>query len=254
MATTHRNLARLAASVLLMAAATTAPVPRPSAAPADDPAIARSFAQLADADPAVRDAARERLMGLSADALPALCSVAKGARPLRPDQAGVLHEIVTQVFLSADPYATAQGEPTRWIMGQNWPRWFSGGERVGAPVVNRWPGFPSRRVLRDGDLILGLYTDPNAAADRPPDVPTPAVSDLVEGMRNLPTLPRMTFAVLRDGRTLRLTVALVAEPLETVNRIPAATAAFLGDRQRRADDYWQDHFAPVVSPPDPIGE
>ncbi len=35
----------------------------------------------------------------------------------------------------------------------------------------------------------------------------------------------------------------------TAGRRPAAVAGFLNDRQRRADEYWRDQFAPVVGPP-----
>ncbi len=227
-------------ALLAVVAATTAPVPAPP--------VGRWFAELADADPAVRDAARERLMGLSADDLPTLREAVRAAGPVAPAQAEALPEIVRQVFLAADPYDVDDG-PRQWIMGQGWPRDVRHAERLGVPVVNRWPGFPARRWLRDGDLILGLYLDPDAPVGRPVDWPTHDVDDLIEGTRRCPSLPRLGLLVLREGRPIRVTASLVPEPAATVGRQPSAVAGFLNDRQRRADDYWREQFAPVVTPP-----
>jgi hypothetical protein len=206
----------------------------------------------------VREAAREALMGLSADrGLPQLLAVVRAAGPLRPDQAAALPEIVRQLRLTDEPYDMALGgndDETRYILGQDWPGVPRGQDRLGVPVVHRWPGFPSRRLLRDGDLILGLYNDPAAPPDRPPDVPTHQVEDLVEGMRACPTRPLLAMLVLRDGRTIRVTGTMVVEPLATAGRRPGAVAGFLADRQRVADDYWQEQFAPLLDPAPPTTE
>ncbi len=245
----RRSAIRATSAVLLLtAAATTAPsTTGPATAPAVDPPIARWFDQLADPDPAVRDAAAERLSGLPADALPRLLAVARAARPVAPAQAAALYEIVRQAFLAGLPYDTA-GTP-KYILGQSWPFELRQGERVGVPVVNRWPGLPARRVLRDGDLILGLYADLDAPPDRPADVPTPGPAELIEAMQACPTQPRLALRVLRAGRPVRVTATMVVEPVQTADRVPTEVAAFLDERQRRADDYWQHTFAPVLCPP-----
>ena len=241
----HRTHAAL---TLLLAGATTAPTTAPTTGPA--PPIARWFDQLADPDPAARDAARERIMGLTPGDLPALLDAVRSARPVRPAQAAALHEVVCHVVLSADPYDTRDDAGPTYIMGQAWPldvRY--GPDRPGVPVVERWPGFPARRFLRDGDLILGLYADADAPFDRPPDVPTHTVRDLVYAQQSCPSLPRMAMSVLRDGRVIRVVATLVPEPARTVGRRPGVVAAFLSDRQRLADDYWQAHVAPLLDGP-----
>ncbi len=252
----RRPLAIPAVLLLLTGgAATTAP----TTSPVPDAPIARWFDDLADPDPAVRDRAREQLMGLSIDALPKLLDVVRAADRL-PARDVALHEIVDQAFLAADPYAVRDGEdsadPTtgaHYIMGQSWPFGMrDAGNGLGVPVVNRWPGFPAARFLRDGDLITGIYDDPAAAADRSPDVLTQTTDDLVTAMRQCPTRPRLAMAVLRDGRPIRVTATMVPEPAQTVNRRSAAVAGFLTERQRRADDYWRARFAPVVDPPDAV--
>ena len=244
----RRRPAILAAVPLLVGGATTAPATAPA------PPVAAWFAQLGDPDPTVRDAAREQLMGLSVDALPVLREVVR-AGPVRPAQAAALYEVVRHVLLAGEEYDADDARPDRFIMGQSWPTAVrEAADRPGVPVVDRWPGFPARRAFRDGDLILGVYSDPRAPPAQPPDMPTRQVDDLVSAMRDCPTRPRLTFAVLRDGRPIRVTATMVAEPVQTFNRRAAATVAFLLDRQRRADDYWAAQFAPLVPPPtaDPL--
>ncbi len=46
-------------------------------------------------------------------------------------------------------------------MGIRWPLEMVDAPRLGVPVVERWPGFPARRLLRDGDMILGVYVRPD---------------------------------------------------------------------------------------------
>ncbi len=271
----HRVLPR--ASALLLAAATAAPAAAPATAPSSapssapstrraDPAVAAAFGRLADPDPAVRDAAREWLMGLPADALPALLEACRSAAPVAPPQAAVLHEVVCQAFLAADPYpATGSaddpqpGRDRTYIMGLLWTTAQDlSAHRLGVPVVDRWPGFPAGRFLREGDLILGVYGGPPDARTPPagPEAPTPTVDDLVAAVRACPTMPAVGLSVLRAGRVVRVQVPLAPQPTATVDRFPGPTAAFLADRQARADAYWQDTFAPVVSPggpdPDPL--
>ena len=158
---------------------------------------------------------------------------------------------------SRRPALTDDSEPEAFILGQSWPRDLrAGGRRLGVPVVDRWPGFPARRWLRDGDLILGLSDDPDGPPDCPPELPTHDVPDLLEAMRQCRSRPRVTLSLVRDGRPLRVTMDMVSEPAQTRRRHAAAVAAFALDRQRRADAYWRSTFAPLVDgpEPDPPGE
>ena len=217
------------------------------ASPATGPAadLPAALGRLADPDPAVRDATLEQLMALPADALPALSAAARAAGPLRPDQVAALHEVVCQVFLAPEPYEVAGGmDGPRYIVGQNWPYGFGYDPRLGVPVLDRWVGFPGRRVLRDGDLILGLYSDPALGAEKPPDLETHDRRELVAAMRACPTRPQVTLSVLRLGTIRRLTVTMADEPADTVGRYSARMDAFLRDRRDRAEAYWRDHFAP----------
>ena len=176
----RRRLVAISVAVLLMTAGATT---GPTTSPAPDPAVGRWFDRVADADPAVRADGRERLMCLRADRLPDLLAAARAAVPLRPDQAAVLREIVTQVVLTGEAYdvATPDNDPTgevprgtRYIMGQDWP--FPDEyrpPRLGVPVVHCWPGFPAARLLRGGDLIVGLYNAPTPGPARPPTTRRP---------------------------------------------------------------------------------
>ncbi len=66
---------------------------------------------MGDADPAVRDAAGEQLMGLSPDGLDRLLDVVRAAgRAVSPAQAEPLHDVVCQAFLAAEHYV-AVGDP-----------------------------------------------------------------------------------------------------------------------------------------------
>ncbi len=75
--------------------------------------------------------------------LPTLREAVRAAGPVLPAQAEALPEIVRQVFLAADPYDADDGPARQYVMGQGWPRDLRRAERLGVPVVNRWPGFPA---------------------------------------------------------------------------------------------------------------
>ena len=138
-------------------------------------------------------------------------------------------------------------------MGQTWPRGTDAADgRLGVPVVDRWPGFPARQLFRDGDLILGLHSDPNAPAGQSPDLPTQTPAELIHAMQAYATPGHVAMSVLRDGRVIRVVGAMVVEPVMTHDRHAANTAAFLLDRQRRADDYWRTTFAPALDSTVPV--
>ena len=236
----------------------TAPSVAPSSRPSEpvDPRVDRRFADLADPDPAVRADAREWLMGRPAADLPALLAAVRGADPLRPDQAAVLHDIVCQVFLAGDPYVAIGGpgdpdgpRPPEYVMGVRWTSPGGYAPRLGVPVDERWAGFPARRLLRDGDMILGVYLDPDARPDQDPDVVTHEVQDVIAAVRSSPNPSHVTLSVLRDGRPVRLALTLVPKPVETEGTLEQADG-FLRKRLAGAEAYWQKTFAPLVDPPD----
>jgi len=252
----RRLLAIPVAALLLAAGATTSPTTSPTPDPAADPPIARWFDQLADADPAVRDDARQSLMGLTRDAdLNRLLAVVRAARPLRPAQAAVLHDIVCHVFLVADdPYVAVgdPGDPTHqqphYVMGIRWPADMLDGARLGVPVVERWPGFPARQLLRDGDMILGVYLKLDAPLGQLPNEPTHRPQDLHDVLGKVAGQRDVLLSVLRDGREMQVHMTLVPQPVDASGINAQAADAFVQARQAQAEAYWQDHFAPVVAP------
>ena len=95
------------------------------------------FAQLASADPKVRDAARDCLMALPSDQLPMLKSLVAQTRSLSAAQAVPLHDIVVQIFLSGEKYPSEPGG----FLGLRWPADFAMGLDT-LPAA----GCPSRRA------------------------------------------------------------------------------------------------------------
>ena len=256
----------IAVALLLMTAgATPGPATAPATGPTVDAEIARQFKQLADPDPAVRDAARQSLMGLPVDALPKLLAIVREARPVLPAQAGALHEIVCQAYLAAEPYdgvtAPEVGDPNHqpphYVMGIRWSQdlVFDDTLRLGVPVVERWPGFPARRLLRDGDMIRGIYIDRTASLQALPNMPTHRTADLRLAIGNSPAVHDIVLVVLRDGRDdVRVPMTLVPQPVEASANVAMADDTFVGERQKRAEAYWQDHFASALGPGDVDGQ
>jgi hypothetical protein len=66
--------------------------------------IRSTFAQLADPDPATRDMASEKLMGLRVQDLPILIDAVKAVKTVAPSQEIALHEIFMQICLTEKPY------------------------------------------------------------------------------------------------------------------------------------------------------
>ena len=241
-----------AALVLLVTAAATA---GPTTAPEPlDPAVRHTFDRLADPDPDVRDAARQQLMGLPADALPKLLAVVRAADPLLPAQAASLHEIVCHVWLTGDRYVAVgdaddpNHQTPHYVMGLRWSGDPAAGARLGVPVTERWPGFPARRLLRDGDLILGVYVRKDLPLQQLPNLPTHRFTDLQAVIADSPAVHDIDLSVLRDGREVRLSMTLVPQAVDAISPAVAAVDAFLAAREQRAEKYWQDTFAPLVDP------
>ncbi len=234
----------------------------PTTAPARvDPVVSRWFAQLADADPAARAAAREQLMGLSPDGLDRLLDVVRAAGgAVSPAQAEPLHDIVCHVFLAGEHYVAA-GDPDdprplkdqlpRNVMGIRWPSEMVDTPRLGVPVVERWPGFPARRLLQDGDMILGVFVRPDLPLGHLPNEPTHSPVDLRQVLGKTAADQRqVVLAVLRDGREVQVRMTLVPQPVDasgSENAGPAVADAFVRERQQRAEAYWQSHFAPALA-------
>ena len=208
------------------------------------------FEQLADSDPAVREAARINLMGLKREQLDELKQLVLDNRPLAPSQAGVLHEIVIHVFLTGETYRVFPGASVIGV------RLFESASSpvIGAPgdgtsrscvvVEQRFPGFPAYRYLQNGDLLLGVGTSELVRSS--PIVATPDF----ETFRRLVSVKSpgdmIKLQLLRRGRVIELSFPVEAAPLDSAG---VNGPAFFDARSNKADDYWKETFSPLVGIP-----
>ncbi len=201
------------------------------------------FTDLASKDSTLRDAALTNLMGIKASELPALRQVVEESRPLVPAQASVLRQIVTQVFLSGEHY---DGDPAAGFLGIRMEQTVvsfrdpAQGEspvtNAGVVIVERMPGFPGARMLRDGDVILAILDRPDAPLRDPQDFAL-AVKDMGAGAT-------VHFQILRRGQIMRAAVKLDVRPLEANQGF--GMNDLLERRRLRADEFWATHFASLV--------
>jgi hypothetical protein len=218
--------------------------------------VGRWVRELADRDPDVRDRARVQLMGLDRAGLDTLRQVVADSRPIGPSQAAALQEIVNHVFLSSERDEAAEGaggflgvqlapagvEVSPPPQQQQQPAAAGappdgGPPQVGVAVAGRVPGFCGYRMLEDGDVILSL-----TAAAR--TVQFHSTSELIAAIGQQHAGDRITLGVLRRGKLVQVPVTLDAKPAWVGQLVPAADA--MGPRQRRAAEYWDQSFAPLL--------
>jgi hypothetical protein len=224
----------------------------------DEARMVEAFAQLADPDADVREAARTQLMGLERRYLPALQKLVERSRPLLPSQAAVLRQIVTHVYLAGEPYA-ANGN--MGFLGVRMleadvslpPRNQDDGDdtapddeapliapRTGVVITERMPGFVGNRMLLDGDVIIGL-------ADRP-ELRFQTGEDFSTAVRQFGAGRTIRFNLLRRGRLIKVAVPLDPRPEAAVAE-PQGVGAMtdlLSRRRQKADAYWAESFAPLL--------
>jgi hypothetical protein len=218
------NLFLLALVLLLTGAApSTAPSTQPS-----DP-VAQWLKQLADDDPAVRDAAREQLMSLDRDGLRQLKRAVERNRPLAPAQALALRDIVTHVFLASLPYA--QADRGAFVGVKMDPR----SATDGIIVVARIPGFAAYRSLRDGDVIISIAEWPE-----PLDDTNKFGNRIANEYRGGDTVH---LKVQRGGRVVTVPLTLSPRPANANNAENMRI-----EQMPAADEYWQQNFAPLLEP------
>lgn len=198
------------------------------------------FSDLAHRDAAVREEAVVNLMGLRRTDLPLLERVIRKSMPLKPPQAIALRQIITQVYLSGDPYEPSPdagflGIELRTTVvtlgGENDPDSAQGG----VVVVRRMPGFCGARMLRDGDVILGIVERPR--------VQFTTTDDFRAVVRDTGPGQTIHFQVLRLGRIIRVPITLDVRPADTGIM---GLEELLQRRGEAADEYWQKNFAPVI--------
>jgi hypothetical protein len=229
------------------------PATQPTTQPADELAanspLRGWFKQLADPDPRIRDKAKIDLMGIRAEDLPKLRQLVIENQPISPAQSAALHDIVVQAFLADDKYEIAGGEtdasgsgPT-YFLGLLWPTPDDEQARLGVSVDVRLPGFPAFRFLRKGDMILGIYFDPEAQF---PDVQTHTQASVREAILGRPDAQKVVLQVLRDGEQIKVDVRMAPKPSFPAGEPIDAIIRFNAERVDRADAYWEANFAPLL--------
>lgn len=234
--------------------------------PADSP-IPHWFDELNDPDPAARGAARYQLMGMAATDLPVLREVVRRRVPaVTPAQGDALREVVAQVYLAGEHYV-AIGSPEDVMHAS--PEHFIGvrpraeaefvdpfgnvpAERMGTEFGRRLPGFPAARALRDGDVVLNVILDLTVEPDRMPNLRTRSFVEFQPRVVAASGRP-FTLLVLRDGQQVSVPIRPVDRPVvadaRRIGEEGAALAvdAFVAARGQRADTYWQEQFAGLLS-------
>lgn len=222
----------------------TQPAPPTTApgAPADPRLVARWFGELASSDPAVRDAARNRLVRLDRADLPRLQQLVRAAQPLAPSQLAALKPIVQEIYLAGEPYKqnTMMGflgilMDESALAARDLQQPNDTGQTPGVVVADRFPGFCASRSLHDGDVILGT-TNPAQAFNSSTDLKT-AITGLEPG-----TIVHLQ--VLRHGQVVDVPLTLDCKPADVDSTDTAES--FRRERAEKFDQYWREAFAPLL--------
>jgi len=189
----------------------------------------------------VREQARVELMAMPRQQLPLLQRLVQEEQPLAPSQVAVLREIVAQIYLAGEPYETNGRDAFLGItmslaqMPARPPDVAPGGS-TGVVVDGRKVGFGGCRMLRDGDVILGLVDRPNVVFRSPGDLQA-----TIGAMRAGDTVK---LQVLRHGQVKQVRITLDARPSERFD-VPALDE-WVHRRLEKFDQYWQRTFAPLL--------
>ena len=237
----------------------------PPAATAAETRMAEAFAELADADAAVREEARTRLMGLDRRYLPALQKLVERSRPLLPSQAAVLREIVTHVYLAGEPYAADGNSGFLGVRMVNVdvaavdpppdaapdapapdvPAPPPGVEvliptRKGVVITERMPGFVGYRMLLDGDVIVGLTDQPEFQLD--------TGEGFSAAVRRVGAGRTVRFDILRRGQLAKVAVTLDPRPeaADANLRGIGQMDELVSGRRQKAEAYWDQTFGPLL--------
>ena len=213
-----------------------APASQPAGAPAPSAgeALRTWYRQLADPDPDVREQARINLMGIKRRDLATLEKVVAENRPVQASQAAVLYDIVAHVHMAGEPYQTI--DTMGGFLGlREMKDWDS---PPGVMITTRIPGFPAYRMLREGDVIVGI--------EEFPDHEITGFNQFIALMRQMPAGTTLTFRVLRGGNVQKVPITLGHRPAAAAGNDVTAMSLLESTRQTKADEYWARAFAPLV--------
>lgn len=189
--------------VLLLCASALAQEPSVDAKRRD--AISGAIDALASVEPAQRSSARQELLGLSYDELPALRDLLS-RRELRPSQVDTLREVV--IYVHTRYVLLQQPKTGAGFLGVSLPT--AAAEQlderqaprpIGMPVVERLCGFVAYRYLEDGDIILEAGV-PGAMR------PTPTRELLVRSVTSIAAGKPISLRVQRGSRLITITFEL----------------------------------------------
>ncbi|HEY1921869.1 MAG TPA: hypothetical protein VGG44_03805, partial [Tepidisphaeraceae bacterium] len=117
--------------------------------------------QLGSDDPQTRRTALGNLMALNKSDLPALRDAAIAEHSLLPQQIAAIHQAVTQVFLSAQPFEFASDPRLDYgFLGIQMMSDAPSQPPDGVLVWSRIPGFVAYRMLQQGDIIVKIIRQP----------------------------------------------------------------------------------------------
>jgi hypothetical protein len=204
--------------------------------------IEKAFGELAHQDAAVREAARMTLLGLPRSQLDRLRKVVQNSLPLLPSQAASLHDIVTHVYLSGEPYASNERSGFMGVrMNSTYLTLPDMVDRDGrlqsrVVIVDRMPGFVGFRMLRDADVVLGIVNQPalQIRGDQ----------EFAQAVRATPPGQVIELEILRQGQVIHVALKLDPRPDEAGN--PLTVGELLRQREEKAAAYWNEVFAPMV--------
>ena len=221
--------------------------------PAGD-AVGRSTGELTDllkmaddADPETRAAARERLLGLTCDDLPALRDAARPFVPMSPELTDALREVVLQAYARRAvlrfPVRRAGMLGVRWRDPVS-PVFDPNDTGDGATVDVRLPGYVAYRYLESGDRVT-------AVIDGDTEVPIGVNGDLGHEIRDLPPGDVIGLRVVRGGRLLTVTLPLDGHFVQFDDTQAEAEKKFIDDMlstaAAEANGYFRREFAGVRS-------
>jgi hypothetical protein len=223
--------------------------------------IATEFAELNSADPAERERARRVLMELGTQDLTSLEKVVRQSLPLAPAQSNVLREIVFHCRAAAEPYPSSSHDGFLGVkLGEIMVRTPKPGEKVPDPeiidqnnpfpirqgsadsgvlIVDRIQGFVGERVFQQGDVIVGIATQPRHMLIR-------NTSELKTHVQLFGAGQQVEFLVIRQGQIQTVTVTLDARPDPSLDDGAEPLRTLREDRQKKAEQYWHEVYEPML--------
>lgn len=193
--------------------------------------------QLGDSDPTIRAGAREELMGLKRSDLDHLKDAVAQVKPLNVEQIASLHQVVTQI-IQAD---MGDGGTVGFLGASLLPCEVTtpDGRTRSAVLIGRCiPGFAAFRMLRPGDIIMGMFVSGR------PQTMDDAEHFTQEILSRSPG-DSVRLRIMRNGKVIPIVVELSARPPQAND--DAALQAIMQTRQEHAEQYWRSTFVPVVA-------